>query len=375
MTTTDLFLSYSSVSPLHPLAQAAINEFTDAHASAGLTGIIPYLQSLPQLKVHAGKLLDVAAEDISAVPSTAAALNMLASDYPLRAGDQILVYTHEYPSNYYPWLLAARRAGAILEIIPDEHGKDVPSSFTLDAIRARITSKTRLLCLSHVQFTSGFAADLENLAALCRAHQIDFVVDATQSIGALPLYPRQYELAAVVTSGWKWLLGPLGIGLMYTAPNFREKLGFSHGGPDMMQQGIAYLDHRWTPHQDGRRFEYSTLPGAYLHALNALLEKVFLPQGIHQIQQHIQSYHQRVLSLLDQSLFEIPALRFTHPSSILSMIPKHRSSESLCAALCAEGLFVTARGGYLRIAPHFCTPLDTANQVAEALNRHAKVAA
>jgi len=95
-------------------------------------------------------------------------------------------------------------------------------------------------------------------------------------VGCLPLYPEEYNVAAVAVSSWKWLMGPFGAGLLYTSAEFRDKIEVTMVGSASMQQGLEYLDHTWNPHVDGRKFEYSTLSWEHLAALNGLLDAVFL---------------------------------------------------------------------------------------------------
>src|SRR6266540_1788758 len=108
-----------------------------------------------------------------------------------------------------------------------------------------VTSPKGVVALSHVQFASGYCADVKALAEFCKARDIDLVLDVAQSLGSLPIYPEVLQAAALVSSGWKWLLGPVGSGLLYTSPRLRAKLELTMVGAEAMQQGVDYLDHAW----------------------------------------------------------------------------------------------------------------------------------
>ncbi len=142
-------------------------------------------------------------------------------------------------------------------------------------LEKKVSPKTRIIALSHVQFTSGYTADLQKLGSFCKERNIDLVIDGAQSVGCLPLYPEECNVAAVAVSSWKWLMGPFGAGLLYTSAEFRKKIEVTMVGSSSMQQGLEYLDHSWNPHVDGRKFEYSTLSWEHLAALNGLLDDVF----------------------------------------------------------------------------------------------------
>ena len=55
-------------------------------------------------------------------------------------------------------------------------------------------------------------------------------------MGCLPVYPEQDGISVVVSSGWKWLMGPRGGAVLYTSPAMRGKMTPVIAGPGMMQQ-------------------------------------------------------------------------------------------------------------------------------------------
>jgi len=79
---------------------------------------------------------------------------------------------------------------------------------------------------------------LKNWENSASKKNIDLIIDAAQSLGAIPLYPEEYNISAIASSGWKWLLGPIGSGVLYTSEAFRNKIDFSMVGADLMIQGM-----------------------------------------------------------------------------------------------------------------------------------------
>ena len=264
---------------------------------------------------------------------------------------------HEYPANHYPWKLQERR-GVELVLLPD---RDITGSapagapmawFRCETWEERVTPRTRVVALSHVQFASGFAADLKPLADFCRAHGIDLVLDVAQSLGCLPIYPEELPVAAAVSSGWKWLLGPIGTGLLYTSPALRQKLDPVLVGAETMRQGLNYLDHTWDPHRSAKCFEYSTTPIALAAALECCLRELPLRYGVEAMGAEIYRLQDVFLNTLDRSrcrpVFE-PEMQRT---PILSLIVPE-GADSMRRRLLKNKVVCTERGGYLRVAPHF----------------------
>lgn len=328
-------------------------------AEGGVSALHQFLDYIPMLHRGAGAMLKTGAENISFVQNTATAMSMIAGGYPFEAGDQIISYAHEYPSNHYPWVIQQRR-GAELVLLPDvgkAAGKAALLGWSMADLERLVTDRTRVLAVSHVQFASGFAADLAELGAFCKERNIDLVLDCAQSFGCLPVYPDEYNIAAVATSGWKWLLGPFGAGLMYTSPEFRSKLSITMGGPAMMEQGLDYLDLSWKPHGDGRMFEFSAAPFDHMAALAEVMTKVFSQNSMEQVRDEVFRLQDVFLAELEMSGVDVKQAKVLMPPQ------KHRSGivplqvsvnpQSVMQQMQQEGVTMTGPTGVLRLAPHF----------------------
>jgi selenocysteine lyase/cysteine desulfurase len=175
-------------------------------------------------------------------------------------------------------------------------------------------------------------------------------------------------MAAIVTSGWKWLLGPIGSGLMWTSAELREKLRHVMVGAQSMQQDPDYLDHSWRPHSSARRFEYSTSSPMLIAALEASIDSIHLRYGVPAITTELLRLQDVVIDRLDANLFTPLRFDLPHRSGILAVICRRREPEQLAAALRERGLITTARGGYLRIAPHFFVTDEQVERLAETMN-------
>ena len=223
-----------------------------------------------------------------------------------------------------------------------------------------------MVALSHVQFGTGFALDVGAVASLCRSRGIDVVLDAAQSLGALPLEPEPLGIAAVAASGWKWLRGPIGSGVMYTSPELRSKLGHVVVGAESMRQGTDYLDHTWAPHTSAKRFEYSTASPALVAALEASIADV-LGHGVAAIRTQLLRLQDLLIERLDPAQYEPLLFADVNRSGILA-VRCARPPEQIVEALARAGFVATARGGYLRIAPHHDVEAAEIARLADTLD-------
>lgn len=366
-----VYLNHCGVSPLYPGAARAAHDWDETHVRSGVGVFAKRGNPTVTVRRAAAALLDVPDTDLSFLRNTAEGLSLVANGLPLEPGDRIVSYVHEYPSNHYPWRLQEAR-GATLELLPDRPcgsnlPEGLPRGFELDDLDTTLRAgRVRAVALSHVQFTSGFMVDLAAAGQLCREHGAWLIIDAAQSLGVVPLRPQAWGVDAIAASGWKWLLGPVGSGLLYTSPRLRAELKCTMAGADLMEQGDNYLDHTWRPHHDGRFFEYSTSNMAQAAALAACLHDLQLHYGPDRIAAETARLRGLLIQGLDPARF--PRVRFPGSDGpILSWaVPR---PDAVARLATQNGVTVTQRGGYLRTAPHFYNHDDEILRAIDILNR------
>lgn len=377
-----IYLSHCGISPLYAGAARAARRFDELHSQRGVGVFYEYGDILGDLRTAVGRFLGVDGSNVAFLKNTAEGLSLVAAGFPFESGDEVISYIHEYPSNHYPWRIQAAR-GVQLRLLPNRDKRVQSESvtattpageralaFDLADLEAQITARTRIVAISHVQFTSGFAADLKKIGAICKSHGIHLVVDAAQSLGCLPIRPEEWGIDAIASAGWKWLLGPIGTGLLYTTPAFREKLAHTMAGADSVQQGDDYLDHTWQPHTDARRFEYSTAHVAQAIALRACFDDLLNRHGIDAIHNRNQSLRARLLERLNLDFFRPTIFSEENRSGILSFVlPDNADPLAFAREAGNSGVLLSSRGGYLRMAPHFCTNESEIDGATDILNR------
>ncbi len=365
------FLSHCGIAPLYAEALCKEHEVGVEQSRTGALVFRRYDAILESLREAAAQLLRTAPDNLAFIKNTSEGINLIANGYPFQIGDQVISYVHEYPANHYPWKRQERR-GVELVLLPN---RDItgtapegrPGAWAMDDLQERVTPRTRIVALSHVQFASGFAADLKPLADFCAAHDIDLVLDIAQTLGSLPIYPEELGIAAAVASGWKWLMGPIGTGLMYTSERFRHKLDLTMVGAESMQQGTDYLDHAWNPFASSKCFEYSTAPIALAAALDCCIRELPLRYGMEAIADEIARLQAVFLGALDPSRCRPVLAAGQQRSSIISLIVPG-DADAVRRALLKENVICTERGGHLRVAPHFYNTDEEVERAARRLN-------
>lgn len=369
----EVFLAHCAISPLYKGAAGTMKQYVDRMTAGGISALPDYFDVMPRFHKLGAELLKTSSSNISYVHNTAEAMCQIANGYPFVPGDQVISYVHEYPSNHYPWVLQQKRGVELLllgDADPVGCFKDgsKPRGWLMEELRSLVTERTRVVAISHVQFSSGYAADLDELGLFCIERGIDLIVDCAQSLGCLPVYPEKQYLSAVASSGWKWLMGPKGSGILYTSRKLRDKLRITMAGPGLMVQGLDYLDHSWNPHVDGRMFEYSTLPWDHIAGLNTILEDLFVDRSMEKLFAEVVRLQDVLLDNLDPNCIRPLVYHSKNRSGILTA-RVNGDMQQIISQLSQEGVTVTAPIGYLRLAPHFYQNEDEMVWAADKINR------
>lgn len=125
----------------------------------------------------------------------------------LKAGDHVLVSSMEHNAVMRP-LTQLLDKGITFDIIPC----DVTGSIELDSIKSLIHPNTVAIITNHASNVCGTFQPLESIGSICKAHNLQFIVDAAQTAGVIPIDMKACHIDALCFTGHKGLLGPQGIG-------------------------------------------------------------------------------------------------------------------------------------------------------------------
>lgn len=125
----------------------------------------------------------------------------------LKSGDHVLVSTMEHNAVMRP-LTQLLDNGITFDVIPC----DVTGSIKIDAIESLIRPNTVAIIINHASNVCGTIQPIQSIGALCKAHNLHFIVDAAQTAGVIPINVKACHIDALCFTGHKGLLGPQGIG-------------------------------------------------------------------------------------------------------------------------------------------------------------------
>src|SRR5262249_1998477 len=135
----------------------------------------------------------------------------------LTVNDRIVVLEEEFPSNVLPWRRIALETGAVVATVPTPADGDWTT-----ATMAVIAKGARVAAISPSHWTNGARLDRVAIGQACRAAGATLVLDATQALGATAVDMAAVRPDFLVSAGYKWLLCPYGVGLMYVDAAWRD---------------------------------------------------------------------------------------------------------------------------------------------------------
>lgn len=151
--------------------------------------------------------------------NTTEGLSLVCQTLPLNAGDEILTTTLEHGGGEVGLEYLVKTRGAKLQKVELPLPPDDPAAI-VHTIEQAITSRTRLVMLSHVNTVTGLLMPLAEVAKITSARGIYLLVDGAQAPGLTPVDVKAIGADAYASSGHKWLLGPKETGFLYLRKGF-----------------------------------------------------------------------------------------------------------------------------------------------------------
>jgi len=310
------------------------------------------------------RLIGARSSDIAVGTSFTELLSSLAWAMLPDRGKNIVGVDVVFPSTVYPWLRVAHTTGCEVRLLgTTDYYADQNELIGL------IDDHTAVVAISHVEFGSGQRYDLPRLSAAAHSHGALLIVDATQSVGAIPIDVSRDGIDILVAAGYKWLCGPFGAAVMYVAPHLQTRFepglaGFrSHKDMwDLQADRIQYRD-------DAGRFEYGTM--AYGCALGlAKAVEFLLTIGEETIFTHDLKLTERLVEGLKQRGAQLlsPSNEKERSPIVSARFPGF-SSRTMVKFLKDHGVIVSPRADFVRFSPHLYNSTDDIDRALEILDR------
>jgi selenocysteine lyase/cysteine desulfurase len=220
--------------------------------------------------------------------------------------------------------------------------------------RQLLSGRIDILAISHVQWLTAFKIDVLDIGQFCSEHDITFILDTTQSLGAVPVHLSSHPIDVLICSNYKWMNAGFGTGIMYLSESFMRKYPPVVAGSN----SYSYATGTFNFEPSIMNFEPGHLNMPGLLILEKAIEQK-LQQGIENIALHNLRLLQLLVDRIEPSLVLGTREMQQRSSIVMLKDPGH-----LFDRLTNSGVVAIKRGANIRISIHF---YNTENEVRQLI--------
>jgi selenocysteine lyase/cysteine desulfurase len=357
------YLNCANMSPMLKAVREAGLQAIQTRATPWKISSEDWFTNAEKSRNLAAKIFQTNSNNIALVPSVSYGLAVAAKNFKLNARKEIIVLEQQYPSNYYVWENLASQQNLEIVIVQKGKGKTLTES-----ILEKINSKTGIIALPNCHWINGTYIDLQQISAASKSVGSHFVLDLSQSLGALPIDVDKIQPDFAVSVGYKWLMGPYGLGYMYVSKKWQE-IGEPLEYSWLTKKGsenFANLTDYVTGYRDGaRKFDMGEFPQFNLLPMSIAALQQINDWEIGYVQAKIKKLTDKILEYKKQvGIYDETALSAGHITSIpvntLNVVKlKERLKEN--------NVVISFRGTSIRVSPHLYNDFGDIDRLVSCL--------
>jgi selenocysteine lyase/cysteine desulfurase len=351
------YLNAAEASPVSVLAAREAKTFYDEILTRGDLPWDEWLEKLEKIRKEVAELINADKDEVAFTLNTSYGMNLIARMLR-RFGKEVVTMDDEFPSSTLPWL----NLGYELRFVKPED-----AIYSIDEIEKNITSDTSILLTSHVQYKTGFKQDLVKLGKTCKDRGLIFVVNATQSAGAMPIDVKKANIDFLVFSGLKWLAAGYGIAVLYINKRWFDKVEYPAVGWRSVREPGLMNNRKLDLRREASLLELGCPHFPNIFALGGALDllneigKENIESRIYELGDHLVvrleelELSQRIVSPLDR--------KYRSGITVIGL----KNSEMIVKELYKRNIVVSARQKGLRISVHIYNNEDDIDRLASEL--------
>jgi cysteine desulfurase/selenocysteine lyase len=344
------YLNHAGINALPAPALAALERCASEAATDGGVAYPAHAERVEQVRESAARVMGVPAGDVAFVKNTTEGLGFVANGLDWSPGDRVVVPDLEFPSTLYPWLALRDRGVVVDRVHPVGPGRSLPVAAFAEVVAAGPPPK--VVVTSWVQFGRGWRTDLAALAGVAHDAGALLCADVIQGLGVVPARLDAWGVDFAMADAHKWLLGPLGVGVLYVRRSCLDRLR-------PLEPGWASVAHRedWDNLElvwdsGARRLEGGSANVVGIHAMGAALD-LLLGAGLPEVWAHVSALCDRACAGLGDAGATVLSDRSPEGrSGIVTFSVADRDAAAVVESLREGGIVCSPRGGGIRLSPH-----------------------
>lgn len=365
----DRFPVFDRVTYVNSCSQGALSDSVRRAYEEYLTGMEQegsqwghWVARQERLREAMAQLLSTSPAEIAITASASAGINAVASSLDFDSvRNKIVTTSLEFPTVGQIWHAQERHGAQVVHVRADDD-----HTIPLSRFEDEIDETTAIVSITHVCFRNGAMLDPTPIIELAHSRGALVLLDAYQSVGAVPLDMSSLQADFVTGGMLKYLLASPGVGFLYARDASTKPLVPTSTGWFAARDIFAMSIDSYDPALDARRFEAGTPPVPSLYAGAAGVE-LMLEIGVERTRAHVGG-------LVDQLRAGIGDLGGTvvtpldHQGPMVAIAATDENA--FVAALEGEKVITSCRDGNVRVSLHCYNNDDDVDRVLAALRKH-----
>lgn len=339
-----IHLNNGGLAPISASARERILYWGERFYQDGFYTDHEYMENVLNSRKSLATLIGCDYFEVAFFQNTSGAISQIAFEFPLETGDEVITWAEEYGANLFPWQEACKRKNANFIQVSSKENLATPFELLVE----KITSKTKVIAISWVQFLTGAKIDLEALGKITQEKNIFLFVDIIQGLGIHPFEMKKWGVDAVAGGSHKWLFSPVGLGYLAIDQKHISKIKPHNIGSMTFGTCDDPTDSVCMPKLDAMKFESGSKQVLEITALGASVDLI-LKTGVKLIEKETLRLATKLRIGLEEKGYKVysPYEVHNHQTAMVNFIPKKDTISALKSIPCNFAI----RGPGVRLTP------------------------
>lgn len=350
--------------PISRPARDAVVNYTDGLLNHGVTKWDEWSDTFNETRSMFAEFVGADSDEVIFLAHATDAFSRIVLGVDLHEGDEVIVPLRDYPGIVRP-LLALRARGVIVHLVPCRDDGSMPAEDLL----AEANDRTRLIAVSHVDFRTGYRADVLQLCRECRKLGILSAIDFVQSVGALPVDVHETGADFATFACRKFLNSLDTLGVLYVRGKSMDAIKPHVMGTHSVVEPFNFDKVEQYAAPGTKRFLIGAPAMPVIYSLRAAL-KLQNGFGRNAIGERVLGLSSAIRAEAHNRGFRCLGDDWTGPnrSQIICLIRESRlADEGLKKEMEDANVAVSVRQGILRVAPHYYNNEQDITKLFDAL--------
>ena len=312
------------------------------------------------------EFLRVTPDEILITRNTSESNNLVSNGLELKAGDEVVIFADNHPSNNQAWQEKSKRYGYTVRVV-EQKNPHPGADYYVDAFTKALTPRTKVLAFTHFTNTVGDLFPAKEICAVARARSVLTLVDGAQTFGLFDVDLRDIDPDFYSGSAHKWPCGARECGVLFVNARAHDRIWPTSYSAYPGAVGISRRLEAF-----GQRDEATMIAFAEALAFQTTI-------GRKAIEQRSKALTQQLLAGLRKldGFTSFTSYEPDRTGAVVTFVPGSLDPRKLVAALYQnDKIAVTTGGGQgrngVRVSPHFYNTTAEIDRLLGALSRYTR---